>query len=297
MNYGIPYMGSKNRIAKWVLEQIPSADNFYDLFCGGCAITHCAIEQRKFKNYFINDIKEEMPKVFIKGINGGFKNENKWISHKEFDKLKGKGDIYVDVCFSFGNNWHKGYAYSKKIEPLKKAAHYAIFFKDCLLMDEIGIDVRGVKKIGTKKDRYLAFKKIIKPIVGHFQLESLERLQRLQSLSDIVINNDITQTSTSYSDVKIKPNSVIYCDIPYRNTEKYQKNEFDYDSFYKWALGQKEPIFISEYWMPDDFICIAEKERTSSMSATNKSLRKTEKIFVPKHQFNKYVENSPLLFA
>ena len=115
MNYGIPYMGSKNKIAKWVLEQMPSADNFYDLFCGGCAVTHCAIEQRKFKNYFINDIKGEMPKAFLFGLHGGFKDEDRWISHDEFDELKGKGDVYVDTCFSFGSNWKKGYAYSRRI--------------------------------------------------------------------------------------------------------------------------------------------------------------------------------------
>lgn len=50
MNYGIPYMGSKNRIAEWILNHIPSADNFYDLFCGGCAVTHCAMLQNKFKH-------------------------------------------------------------------------------------------------------------------------------------------------------------------------------------------------------------------------------------------------------
>ena len=45
MRYGLPYMGSKNKIAEWVLSYLPQADNFYDLFCGGCAITHCAITQ------------------------------------------------------------------------------------------------------------------------------------------------------------------------------------------------------------------------------------------------------------
>ena len=33
--YGLPYMGSKNQIAEWVVAQLPSAENFYDLFCGG----------------------------------------------------------------------------------------------------------------------------------------------------------------------------------------------------------------------------------------------------------------------
>lgn len=34
-NYGMPYKGSKNSIAKWVLENLPPAETLYDLFGGG----------------------------------------------------------------------------------------------------------------------------------------------------------------------------------------------------------------------------------------------------------------------
>lgn len=284
MNYGMPYMGSKNKIAKWVLDALPPADNFYDLFCGGCAITHCAMEQYKYKNYYINDIKGEMPKAFIDGTKGKFSQEDRWISHDEFNKLKGTGDVYVDTCFSFGNNWHKGYAYSRKIESLKKAAHYAIFYGDYSLMNDIGIDVSLIKEIETKRDKYLTFKKIVKDKIGRFDLQSLESLERLERLESLESTALITSFSKSYDDIEIRNNSVIYCDIPYRGKAEYSKDGFDYGKFYKWSLEQTEPIFISEYNMPDDFICIAEKERTSPLNATNNSLRKIEKIFIPKHQ-------------
>lgn len=35
MTYGMPYKGSKNKIAKKLIEQMPSADYFVDLFGGG----------------------------------------------------------------------------------------------------------------------------------------------------------------------------------------------------------------------------------------------------------------------
>ena len=38
MNYGLPYKGSKNRIAKKILDILPAAPVLYDVFCGGCAI-------------------------------------------------------------------------------------------------------------------------------------------------------------------------------------------------------------------------------------------------------------------
>ena len=55
--YGVPYKGSKNQIAEWVCSHFPKATNFYDLFAGGCAITHCAMEKNIFQNYHANDIK------------------------------------------------------------------------------------------------------------------------------------------------------------------------------------------------------------------------------------------------
>lgn len=42
MRYGLPYKGSKNKIAERIVDFLPKAKNFYDLFAGGCAITHCA---------------------------------------------------------------------------------------------------------------------------------------------------------------------------------------------------------------------------------------------------------------
>lgn len=47
MNYGVLYKGSKNRIVKALLEAIPKADVFCDLFAGGCAVTHRMMNRGK----------------------------------------------------------------------------------------------------------------------------------------------------------------------------------------------------------------------------------------------------------
>ena len=97
--------------------------------------------------------------------------------------------------------------------------------------------------------------------------------------------------STDYQAVPIPDNSVIYCDIPYKGTGTYQrhkKTEFDYERFYDWAYSQTQPIFISEYFMPEDrFRCIAEIKRTDTFSPNNNSTKVAEKIFVPIHQQTK----------
>lgn len=44
-------MGSKSKIARWVVERLPYGDTLYDVFCGGCAITDYAMRTRKYKSY------------------------------------------------------------------------------------------------------------------------------------------------------------------------------------------------------------------------------------------------------
>ena len=88
-----------------------------------------------------------------------------------------------------------------------------------------------------------------------------------------------------YAEVEIPEGSVIYCDIPYEDTNVYNKAEqFDYERFYRWAESQTQPVFISSYDMPRDrFDCIWESSHRSTLSASANNLV-TERIFVPKHQ-------------
>lgn len=303
MNYGLPYMGSKNKIAEWVLSYLPKADNFYDLFCGGCAITHCAMVHRKYKNYIINDIKGIMPQLFVDCLNGKYKDEKRWISREEFFKLKDT-DGYVHTCFSFGNKGQT-YLYGEEKEQIKKAMHFAIMFGDFSLLDNFGIDAREISEIKDMSKKYSRLKKIMKQYVGRCDCEHIERLQRLKNIKRFDLQNiealnrlrnieakgNIVYYNKSYDEIDIKPNSIIYCDIPYRNTGTYNEDAFDYDKFYAWALKQTQPTFISEYNMPDDFVCIAERNKLSSMSPTSNSTKSVERIFVPKHQYDKYKHN------
>ena len=128
MNYGLPYKGSKNRIAKKILDILPAAPVLYDVFAGGCAITHAALLSGKYKSVVANDINGMIPHAFETAITGGFRNEDRWISRDDFQKLY-KTDPYVAICFSFGNNLHE-YCYARGLEPYKRALHYAIFWKD-----------------------------------------------------------------------------------------------------------------------------------------------------------------------
>ena len=90
---------------------------------------------------------------------------------------------------------------------------------------------------------------------------------------------------SSYQDLEIPANSLIYCDPPYEGTSKY-KDEFNHIEFWEWVrvkTKQGHKVFVSEYKAPEDFKCVWEKETKSSLSANGKSggnKLSTEKLFV-----------------
>ena len=379
--YGLPYKGSKNSIAEFIVESIPSRTHFYDLFAGGGAVSHCAMLSGKFHTFHMNDI-EDTPLLFLESVHGRYHYENRWISREDFYRLK-DSEPYIRYCWSFGNNG-KSYLYSKEIEPWKKALHYARVYGDYSLLKEFGIytndasrvfisknqksykqkyilwycheilhsdlDVlelqrnlkkrieknseelrayllEGMRKAGKRPcdvDRFLGTNGMAGHYFGKSQwdfptrevyiqlqsflylpldyekiyglqelLESLERLQSLQSLERLQSLESLERLSISqksYDEVRILPDSVIYCDIPYRGTDEYISGQFDYEKFYAWCEKQKELVVISEYDMPEDrFCCVESVQKRSLLSAKGAGELKTEKLFVPKHQIEMWL--------
>ena len=131
-------------------------------------------------------------------------------------------------------------------------------------------------------------------------LESLENLAAINSLDNMTAHNQLKSmramsglpfnlTNKDYQEVKIEPNSVIYCDIPYKDTDNkaYRAiGAFDHNRFYDWALKQNAPIFISEYAMPSEFVSVCEYRFRCDFSTTG-SNKVTEKLFMPRWQFEK----------
>lgn len=73
----------------------------------------------------------------------------------------------------------------------------------------------------------------------------------------------------------------IYCDPPYAGTTKY-KDDFDHERFYEWCRERRNEghnVFVSEYNMPDDFICIWSKEVNNSLTKDTGSKRGVERLF------------------
>lgn len=349
MNYGLPYKGSKNKLATRIVDLLPRRKHFYDLFCGGCAVTHAAMLSNKWEHFTINDLNWQCPTLFVDALNGKYKDDTRWISREDFFRLK-DSDPYVAFVWSFGNNL-RDYIYSREIEPLKKAIHYALYFNDYSLAAEMGHDLSFLAAIKEPDKRYSAVRHYFQQFGrmqlqshevgvrtaslsanwGGYRAQSIEASQRMRELANCSHWNertdyrdslkkkrtrtllprtlhtrttDVTDSSIrsasvacrqhvgggkislytgDYASVPIAEDSIIYCDIPYQDTNVYQKNGFDYERFYDWCFRQTEPVFISSYKMPSDFEEVAVFKHTQSLCAT-KTSTVYEKLFVPKTQ-------------
>ena len=311
-------MGSKSKIARWVVERLPEGDTLYDVFCGGCAITDYAMRARKYKSYVVNDITN-IGYVFKKALDGGFRNETRWIDRKTyFEELE---DPYVYLCFSFGNNPVCRYAYAVEIEPWKKALHWCYVFNDPSLMHEYGVDIPVCDdKAGYRKwirnnetyirERYCAWvdahrDEIEKESGLKIRDERLSRLWRLKDLENLSrlwrLKDSLHIFQGDYRDVVIpKSSGVVYCDPPYCNAASYYDMEggekrditktFDYDGFYAWCEYQsyvnKNPVFVSSYDLPSDkFRRVASVNKGSGLHCgTIYCNDKIEGLYVPKEQ-------------
>lgn len=276
--YGMPYQGSKSSICDKLLKQLPEAENFYDLFGGGGAVTHAAALSGKFKNVFYNEIQKPVAGLFRDAIVGKYSYENfkpEWVSREEFHAKKAS-DAYVAMFWSFGNN-RGDYLFGKDIETYKRSMHQAVVFGE---FNELSSQVLGISEWETEniKNRRLFLRQKIEhyrktgipvclhPFLTEKQLERLEQLERLPHLEQLqqleqlkqferlerlphleqLKGCSVTISSEDYRNVPILPNSIVYCDIPYENTRGYG-GDFDRTAFLDWAANAPFPVYISEY--------------------------------------------------
>ena len=295
MQYGLPYKGSKTKIADAIIEHLPPARILYDLFAGGCAISHAALLSGKWERVIANDVKP-YPFLFRDAALGKYRNEYKWVSREEFFKSE---DPFDKLVFSFGNDC-RTYIYGADIEEWKKALHYAVCFHDYKPMIDLGgPDLSPIDSCRTMWQRRIKAYQLLGGKHGWWEgkgvhLENLERLERLQNLERLERMQGLEKVRNlerleviqgNYWEVEIEPDSVIYLDPPYSNTNGYgEKHISDFDSglMYEWIECQRAPVYISEYEMPRDrFDCIWEM-RVKSLISADGPTEATERLFVPK---------------
>lgn len=226
------YMGSKNKLAKYLLplilkDRLP--DQWYiEPFMGGANMIDKVDGNRlgNDKHYYLIEMWKALQNGWIPptDISKEYYNEIKKNYNKYDPALVG----FVGFLCSFGGKFWNGYASNKKGD------NYA---------------ERGSKVL----------------------------LKQIQNLKDV------TFTNLNYYDVPLQPNSIIYCDPPYKGTTQYSTSKnFDHYEFWNWCRKMSKnghKVFISEYNAPEDFECLISIEHSTILNKNEKSKR-IEKLFI-----------------
>lgn len=271
---GLPYVGSKKKISKKIVEIIKQ--NFgtdktvYDVFGGGGAIT------AELMINGIDVVYNDLDKTITDMFNRVLIQDREWIktlivNRDEFIEIREKEIKTVDdelklLVNSFGNN-RKDYLYAKDISDIKYNLAVDIIKKDNVFS--------GYKQTETYKS---FLKNNHERLQQLQQLQQLERLQQLEQLPK-TINKDYKY----FSNVK---NSILYLDPPYENSDTRKYNsQIDYQEFYDWAyeMSKNNVVLLSSYEVSGDgFECVYEfKNARSTMAGGNRGKR-TEKLFMVK---------------
>lgn len=294
---GLPYVGSKKKISKKIVEIIKQ--NFgtdktvYDLFGGGGAIT----AELLINN--MNVVYNEIDKSVCNMLCTVLVEDREWlktliISREEFMAIREKDIKSVDdelklLVNSFGNG-RKSYLYSKELSDLK----YNLA-KQIIDIDDV---FSGYKKTTTyqravnlyeeklgffdkeEKGRVLQQLQRLQQLERLQQLQKLGRLQQLQKLDLLEVNN---KDYRDYSDIS---NSIIYLDPPYeKSSNTYEGGSFDSKAFYDWAfaMSKNNIVLISSYEISDPrFEVVYEFKTARSTFQNGKAGKRYEKLFMVK---------------
>lgn len=106
-------------------------------------------------------------------------------------------------------------------------------------------------------------------------------LKKINKLKNVSFYN------LDYSQVNVPTGSLVYCDIPYKDTTQYCRKEvgrFNHEEFYEWvkANNNKYDIYISEYKnnIPNDFEIVWETESKTDIRNKENKQAKTVEVLI-----------------
>lgn len=288
-SFGLPYQGSKNRIANWVVDHLPTAPVLVDIMCGGGAVTHAAILSGKYNTIMMNDISGTA-EVFVDAVAGRYADYNTVPTRDEFFAQK-DDDIAMSLCYSFGYN-RRRYLWSRDLEPVKVAASRA------LTAPTLAERRAHWREYCRALEEYVAAHDGLPNNLGCLQgLLNLERLQGLEALGHLqelsTLDGQATTLLASHDDyryVDIPDDAVVYVDPPYVGTYCDAYEGFDSEAFYDWIATQHALTIISEYTAPPGCVSVASRGLRERFGSNGSGRLAVEHLFVPTRQLAEYHE-------
>lgn len=315
--YGLPWIGSKRKIAKKIVEIIKQ--NFgtdkvvYDLFGGGGAITiECLINGLKVVYNDKDPLLSEMIGLVLS-------KDREWlktliISRDEFYRLRNRGNKTVEeelkvLINSFGYN-RRTYIYGEKIADFKHQVGLDIVNQHDVFAGYRETELYKKLQIGKlfekyKLDKVQGFGYVLQldrlqQLETLAQLQKLQQLQRLQHIrrTDSIyflkeclrsemfdLSGYLPTFHEDYKEFSFVKDSILYLDPPYENScsEQYNYKIENYQEFYDWChkMSENNIVLISSYDMPDDFDCVFEFRKAKSTMQSGQHSTKYEKLFMP----------------
>ena len=235
------YMGSKNRISKYIipiiLEKHKKENIFVDIFCGGCNLIdkinvdkRLANDKNKFLISMWNGLMENLdrPREISKDLYTRARNEyNKNINDEFSDFLIG----WIGWMGSYNGRFFDGGYSGHCVGKTKR--------------DYISEQIKNTEK-------------------------QIEKLKGVKFISKDYKDIKLKSKATIYCDPPYKGTKKY-------STSK----NFNHDEFWEWCRYMSikgHDIFISEYNAPRDFKCLWEKEITNSLN-NKKTYKPIEKLF------------------
>lgn len=243
------YMGSKRRIVNDILPIMIKDMNkntaFVDAFCGGCHIIEKVPSQYR---RIANDKNNYLVSMWSMLVN----------TRLEFPKIISK----------------ESYSFYRSIFNKRGFGSNKITSDDAM--------IGWIGFMGSYNGRFYDGGYSGHSVKGKTGVRDYISEQIQNTLAQFESLRGVEWSCCDYSELIIPANSLIYCDIPYKGTKQYAiSKDFDYERFYNWCRDMKSKghiVFVSEYWMPDDFICVWEKRVKTTMNQT-KTINAIEKLF------------------
>lgn len=289
--YGIPYMGSKTKIAVDILRQLPKGNRFVDLFGGGFAMTHAAMLTKRYKSFLYNDYNPLIVKLVEDAYNGKYNYSRfkpEFITRKQYE-VRCKNDGYISHIWSFGSNPEKGYMFGEDIESLKHAAHdFVVFGKWDNKLNRIAPQLKKAvtsKNIGKRREQFCAWCRSNKK---RFDLQNLEAIERLQQLEQLERSQQLERLQQlerfiifncgSYTDYEYQDGDIVYCDPPYESATGYSGG-FDHKAFYDWVASRPYQVWFSSYKITDKRFRMIWAKRVTTCLGTNNNAHRYECLY------------------
>ena len=306
---GLPYMGSKRRLSREIVDHIltahPNTKYVWDLFGGGGAISFEFLQRPQIERVVYNELNTGVVELLRKIQKDGVTPEfYQWVDRDTFHAHKSDDDWFGGLCavvWSFGSG-QRNYLFGKHIEETKRQAHECVVNGTPFELDGVSFNaLHG----STINERRLSFRRIVAANKGRFDLQHLEQLQRLQQLQRLEHLQRLKQSeqlehleqlqrlqrleqlqqleilNQSAFDVVVDTpvaETIIYLDPPYKGTAKYQE-DVCHDELKRYIDNSPYTVYLSSYDF--DLPVVKQMKHRSTLSSTANNAT-VEKLFCNK---------------